>query len=168
MASTPAMFMTTVDLRCDGAVQITASHHPCHRNGLKFFRARGRPGGRDIEAILENAQEGRSCAARQTGRKEETDYMTAYASRLRRLIVEGVDAGNGRFRVFISWWTRVTARGASTPRRCWSLWARIFPAVSFWSRTAVSPPYPQSGERGGHGLRLRRGKGTRRGSGRYF
>ncbi len=37
--------------------------------------------------------------------------MTAYASRLRRLIVEGVDAGNGRFRVFISWWTRVTARG---------------------------------------------------------
>ena len=28
MASTPAMFMTTVDLGCDGSVQITASHHP--------------------------------------------------------------------------------------------------------------------------------------------
>ena len=34
MASTPAMFMTTVDLACDGAIQVTASHHPWHRNGL--------------------------------------------------------------------------------------------------------------------------------------
>ena len=32
LASTPAMFMTTVDLGCDAAVQITASHHPYHRN----------------------------------------------------------------------------------------------------------------------------------------
>lgn len=37
LASTPAMFMTTVDLGCDGAVQITASHHPYYRNGLKFL-----------------------------------------------------------------------------------------------------------------------------------
>ena len=28
LASTPSMFMTTVDLGCDGALQITASHHP--------------------------------------------------------------------------------------------------------------------------------------------
>ena len=37
LSSTPAMFMTTVDLACDGALQITASHHPFYRNGLKFF-----------------------------------------------------------------------------------------------------------------------------------
>lgn len=37
LASTPSMFMTTVDLNCDGAVQITASHHPFNRNGLKFL-----------------------------------------------------------------------------------------------------------------------------------
>ncbi|HCA30793.1 MAG TPA: phosphomannomutase/phosphoglucomutase, partial [Ruminococcaceae bacterium] len=37
LASTPAMFMTTVDLKCDASIQITASHHPYHRNGLKFF-----------------------------------------------------------------------------------------------------------------------------------
>lgn len=37
LASTPSMFMTTVDLGCDGALQITASHHPFNRNGLKFF-----------------------------------------------------------------------------------------------------------------------------------
>ena len=34
LASTPSMFMTTMDLNCDGAVQITASHHPYFRNGL--------------------------------------------------------------------------------------------------------------------------------------
>lgn len=81
MASTPAMFMTTVDLGCDGAVQITASHHPSHRNGLKFFVPQGGLEGEDIEAILENAQEGRSCTAGQPGRTEKTDYMTAYAAR---------------------------------------------------------------------------------------
>lgn len=37
--STPAMFMTTVTKGCDGAVQITASHHPYDRNGLKFLPA---------------------------------------------------------------------------------------------------------------------------------
>ena len=41
LASTPAMFMTTVDLGCDGALQITASHHPYNRNGLKFFTRDG-------------------------------------------------------------------------------------------------------------------------------
>ena len=34
LASTPAMFMTTVDLHTDAAIQITASHHPFARNGL--------------------------------------------------------------------------------------------------------------------------------------
>ena len=33
LSSTPAMFMTTVQLGCDAAVQITASHHPWQRNG---------------------------------------------------------------------------------------------------------------------------------------
>ena len=50
LASTPSMFMTTVDLDCDGAVQITASHHPFNRNGLKFFT---REGGLESEDISE-------------------------------------------------------------------------------------------------------------------
>ena len=39
MASTPAMFMATVDeqLHADGAVKVTASHLPWNRTGLKFF-----------------------------------------------------------------------------------------------------------------------------------
>ena len=52
LASTPSMFMTTVDLGCDGALQITASHHPFNRNGLKFFTREGGLEGSDIEEIL--------------------------------------------------------------------------------------------------------------------
>ena len=52
LASTPSMFMTTVDLECDGAIQITASHHPFNRNGLKFFTRDGGLESEDIEIIL--------------------------------------------------------------------------------------------------------------------
>lgn len=45
LASTPAMFMTTVDLGCNAAVQITASHHPWHRNRAEIFPACRRTGG---------------------------------------------------------------------------------------------------------------------------
>ena len=43
LASTPAMFMTTVlgNEPYDGSIMITASHLPWYRNGMKFFIARG-------------------------------------------------------------------------------------------------------------------------------
>ena len=43
MASTPAMFMSTVTqgYQFDGSVMITASHLPFNRNGFKFFTADG-------------------------------------------------------------------------------------------------------------------------------
>ena len=43
MASTPAMFMSTVTegFAFDGSVMITASHLPFNRNGFKFFTAEG-------------------------------------------------------------------------------------------------------------------------------
>ena len=52
LASTPAMFMSTVmpQLDFDGAVMITASHLPYERNGFKFFTAEG---GTDKEDIAE-------------------------------------------------------------------------------------------------------------------
>ena len=39
LASTPAMFMSTVfdNYKCDGAIMITASHLPFNRNGFKYF-----------------------------------------------------------------------------------------------------------------------------------
>ena len=53
LASTPAMFMTTVDLKTDAAIQITASHHPFDRNGLKFFIKSGGLDSSDISEIIE-------------------------------------------------------------------------------------------------------------------
>ena len=108
LASTPAMFMTTVDLQCDGAIQITASHHPWHRNGLKFFLPSGGVEGGDITQILELAQAGTRLSTAQ-GKVVLTDYMRQYAARLREQIVREtggdakplkdlhivVDAGNG-------------------------------------------------------------------------
>lgn len=59
MASTPAMFMTTVTegYEYDGAIMITASHLPFNRNGLKFFTRQGGLESRDITDILLRAQE---------------------------------------------------------------------------------------------------------------
>ncbi|HCM24766.1 MAG TPA: phosphomannomutase/phosphoglucomutase, partial [Ruminococcaceae bacterium] len=74
LASTPSMFMTTVDLHCTGAVQITASHHPFFRNGLKFFTRDGGLEGSDIEAILEHAQNGDTLPEKH-GMAEQVDYM---------------------------------------------------------------------------------------------
>lgn len=91
LASTPSMFMTTVDLSCTGAVQITASHHPFYRNGLKFFTREGGLEGADIEEILLYAQENEALPQKD-GSVEDVDYMTPYAARLRKLICEGVNA----------------------------------------------------------------------------
>ena len=93
LASTPAMFMTTVDLACDGAVQITASHHPWNRNGLKFFLPSGGIEGSDLSEILTLASEGKA-APEANGTVEEVAYMAQYAARLRQLILDGVGAGN--------------------------------------------------------------------------
>lgn len=59
LASTPAMFMSTVlgEFRCDGAVMITASHLPFNRNGFKFFTAGGGLEKDDIRKILSYASE---------------------------------------------------------------------------------------------------------------
>ena len=59
MASTPAMFMSTVTdgYRFDGSVMITASHLPFNRNGLKFFNGDGGLEKANITEILNIAQE---------------------------------------------------------------------------------------------------------------
>lgn len=50
------MFMTTVDLKADAAIQITASHHPFDRNGLKFFTPAGGLDSTDITEIVKLAR----------------------------------------------------------------------------------------------------------------
>ncbi len=92
LASTPSMFMTTVDLSCDGALQITASHHPFNRNGLKFFTRGGGLEGSDIEAILQYAQDGTHPGESEKGSKTNYDYMTDYANGLCDKIKKEVNA----------------------------------------------------------------------------
>lgn len=92
MVSTPSMFMTTVDFGCDAAVQITASHHPFNRNGLKFFTRDGGLDHGDIIALLEYAQEGEAPAPSDKGTVEKVDYMERYCAHLRDIIKRGVNA----------------------------------------------------------------------------
>lgn len=89
LASTPAMFMSVIDLNCDGAIQITASHHPFNRNGLKFFTKNGGLNEKDIEDILKSA-ETVEVASDKSDNIEKIDYMSDYAARLRKIICEGL------------------------------------------------------------------------------
>ncbi len=111
LASTPAMFMTTVDLKTDAAIEITASHHPFDRNGLKFFTPEGGLDSSDISDIVALANNGEEIICNCAGVILAVDYMTAYAARLRKMICNAVgkaeaeqplkgfkivvDAGNG-------------------------------------------------------------------------
>ena len=107
LASTPSMFMTTVVKGCDAAVQITASHHPFNRNGLKFFTRNGGVSGDDIDQMLLFAQNGEQ-VENAVGSVEKIDFMSEYSKILRDKIIEEtgeekplenlkiiVDAGNG-------------------------------------------------------------------------
>lgn len=94
MASTPAMFMTTVMLPCDGAVQITASHHPMDKNGLKFFTPEGGLEGADIAQILALAEANGFELPKTPGSVETVDFMTRYAALLRQQIIDGIGRGD--------------------------------------------------------------------------
>lgn len=91
--STPAMFMTTVTKGCDGAVQITASHHPYDRNGLKFFTRDGGLSGKEIAGILGWGElERPSFKAPEKGTVTEIDYISEYSDILKEMIKKGVNA----------------------------------------------------------------------------
>ena len=92
LASTPAMFMTTVNFDCDAAVEITASHHPFNRNGFKFFTKAGGVEGADVADILTLAENAPKEPAPEKGTVTDTPYMNTYAEQLRDMICEGVNS----------------------------------------------------------------------------
>lgn len=94
LASTPSMFLAVLDLPCDASVQITASHHPWYRNGLKFFLKEGGLDGPDIGEILEGAQKGLAPEISKKGTLETVDHMATYAAQLREMIQKGVNAAD--------------------------------------------------------------------------
>ena len=115
MASTPAMFMSTVTegYEFDGSVMITASHLPFNRNGFKFFTAGGGLESADIKEILAYA-ESDEVTSLPVGKLESGEFMTAYsnilADKIRKATgedkpLEGfrivVDAGNGAGGFFV-------------------------------------------------------------------
>ena len=109
MASTPAMFMSTVTegYAFDGSVMITASHLPFNRNGFKFFTAQGGLEKGDIKQILTYAASDVATGL-PVGNLVDGEFMDTYSKILADKIraatglekpLEGfrivVDAGNG-------------------------------------------------------------------------
>ncbi len=108
MASTPAMFMTTVTdgFLCDGSVMVTASHLPMNRNGLKFFTKQGGLEKEDIAELIRIADT--IADGDKNGSVAQADFMSVYANILADKIRSAtgeqkpfdgfhiiVDAGNG-------------------------------------------------------------------------
>ena len=102
LTSTPSMFMSTIldGFAFDGAIEITASHLPFNRNGLKFFTADGGLESGDIRDILSRAASIRRMREEQgiTWLQQEppmkkAELVTAYAAHLRSCICRETGAG---------------------------------------------------------------------------
>ncbi|MCT4647451.1 MAG: phosphoglucomutase [Carboxylicivirga sp.] len=94
MASTPAMFMTTVTApyNAHGGVMLTASHLPFNRNGLKFFTPKGGLEKQDISAILEIAEANNYDTAKLEGSCNELDFIDVYSKQLVEKIKKEVNS----------------------------------------------------------------------------
>ena len=120
LASTPAMFMSTIfqEYACDGAIMITASHLPFNRNGFKYFDKNGGLNKTDISAIIAYAESDAVIENLETvsnpsaNPAEKRDLIDRYSQHLREKIIAEtansknpdepltglkivVDAGNG-------------------------------------------------------------------------
>ena len=111
MCTTPAMFMSTITdgFRTDGAIMITASHHPWNKNGLKFFTEKGGLEGNEISELLRDAQAPHD-ELHEEGEIRQIPFLPVYMKQLADRIRKGlgttdqqplrglqvaVDAGNG-------------------------------------------------------------------------
>jgi phosphomannomutase len=93
LASTPAMFMSTIhpDYGVDGGVMLTASHLPFNRNGMKFFTAMGGFDKDNVRELLEIAAERKPASAAMEGQLEKLDFISEYAAFLVDTIRKGVN-----------------------------------------------------------------------------
>ncbi|HEH6786422.1 TPA: phosphomannomutase/phosphoglucomutase [Clostridioides difficile] len=117
IATTPAMFMTTImdGYNSDGAIMITASHLPYYYNGLKFFTESGGLEKTDIKEMLDIAVKNDSVDYEEVNKKGEVivknlieDYSNLLIDKIRKGVNSSknyekpfsglkilVDAGNG-------------------------------------------------------------------------
>lgn len=110
LSSTPSMFMLLKDeeFSCDGSIEITASHLPFNKNGLKFFVSEGGLESGDVTEILTIAEKGDFGTVEEKGQITAENYMNRYSSDLVNMVRKAtneeeplkgikilVDAGNG-------------------------------------------------------------------------
>jgi phosphomannomutase len=118
LASTPAMFMSTVldGHQYDGAIMITASHLPFDKNGFKFFTKQGGLDKENVKEILEIAAASENKIAANiesiNAKFKNIDLISDYAEHIKTIIRKNlkpeldqekplagskiiVDAGNG-------------------------------------------------------------------------
>ena len=91
MCTTPAMFMSTITdgFRTDGAIMITASHHPWNKNGLKFFTEKGGLEGKEIAELLRDAQAPHE-EAPEEGEIRQIPFLPVYMKHLADRIRKGL------------------------------------------------------------------------------
>lgn len=93
LCTTPAMYMSilTPGFAPDGAIMITASHHPYDRNGMKFFLKEGGLEGKDVEALLNQAASLAPDGLPFAGAITRRPFLTAYQEQLKERIRKGLD-----------------------------------------------------------------------------
>ena len=115
MATTPAMFMSTIidGYKMNGAIMLTASHMPMQYNGMKFFTRDGGLEKEDLKEVLALATEVDGKYEKGTVEVKDliVDYSNILVSKIRQATdsikpLEGlkiiVDAGNGAGGFFAS------------------------------------------------------------------
>ncbi len=110
LATTPSMYVSTKAeyLNCDGAIELTASHLPFNKNGMKFFTKQGGTDSAQVKTILTYATEYSGSEGKKQEKAIEYDFISDYAAGLIKLAqsLTGeekpfdkmkvlVDAGNG-------------------------------------------------------------------------
>ena len=92
LCTTPAMYMSliTEGFACDGAVMITASHHPYDRNGMKFFTKEGGIDSRELDQILDIAESDRQWNIG-GGTMVRREFLPVYCEQLKDRIRRGLD-----------------------------------------------------------------------------
>lgn len=93
LTSTPAMLMAVSSLTCTASLQITASHHPVDRNGIKFFTKSGPLSAENIDEILNIAQSNDfPPISYKIGEVKSINIMNYYCEKIRNIITSSIDS----------------------------------------------------------------------------
>lgn len=92
LASTPSMFMSVQNLSCTASLEITASHHPADKNGIKFFTKEGSLSSDNIDEILDIAEKGDfPPVAPELGCIKPINIMGYYCEKIKNVITKNLN-----------------------------------------------------------------------------